>query len=260
MLSKIPVFDSGSGVAFPTITPDGSVIVFSSYDDDFATQRLMSRRLINGRWSEPTQLPISGLFSDRSPAFDPAGEYLYFSSTRTTGESKPSVYNLWRVSFKNDVWGNPEFITIINSDANDYQPSLTNTGIYFCSERAGGSGGQDIYFAPYAADGFGTPKNLGPDVNSDQSEMSAFVSPTEDFMIVSTGKQDRVTLGNEDLVYFEKVEGKWQYRFTFGKEVNSRVNEYGVFVSHDKTWLYYTSDIVPPAKIYKIKLKEALKQ
>ena len=255
--SRKPVFAHDSlGCAFPAIIKTEDYLVFSTYNQDFGHQTLMESHRVDGKWKAPQKLPFSGKGSDRAPAFDPAGEWLYFGSKRPMDDQDASNddYNLWRVKrSKNGSWGKPQPVKGINSAANDYQPCVTNDGIYFSSDREGGFGGQDIYFAKGQNGKFEGPTNLGEGVNSEQGDMSAWVIPNGQKMVLSTVKPEGQ--GNDDLFLFEQKGGKWVLVRNLGEDINTFANEYGGFISADGKWLYYTSDVVAPAKIYKARLK-----
>jgi outer membrane protein OmpA-like peptidoglycan-associated protein/tetratricopeptide (TPR) repeat protein len=57
------------------------------------------------------------------------------------------------------------------------QPSLSSDGsaVYFCSNRAGGFGGYDLYVSYRTQSGWTKPKNLGPEINTPGNEMTPFV-------------------------------------------------------------------------------------
>lgn len=243
------------GFAFPTLSPEGNLLVFSAYYKDFSNQKLMYKTLNAGQWSESKVLSFSGQYSDRAPSFSPDGT-LYFSSRRTIEPNglEKKDYDIWHVKYKgNGDWSKPQLVEEINSGSNDYQPSITNEGIYFTSDREGGLGGQDIYFAAGRKNKYMPAVNLGDHINSEQDEMSAYVSPGGDIMILATGGSNLKSYGNDDLYIVRKVKGKWQLLENLGSGINSFANEYGASLTPDQEWLIYTSDVNPRAKIYKVK-------
>lgn len=65
----------------------------------------------------------------------------------------------------------------INSAAWDGHPFVTRNGarLYFASDRPGGYGGNDIWVAERLSSGaWGTPRNMGPTVNTPADELSPF--------------------------------------------------------------------------------------
>ncbi len=245
-----------AGYAFPTLSPDETLMIYSAYKGDFGYQELFSRKFENGSWKQPQRLPFSGRYSDRGPVITPGGKFIYFGSKRpddSTGMEKED-YDIWYVRRKkNGKWKNLRKIEMINSSFDDYQPCVTNRGIYFISNREGGQGGQDVYFAPGRNGKFGVPVLLPETVNSPQSEMHVYVTPNEDIMILTTSNSSLQSYGNDDLYLFKKVDENWTLIRNLGQSVNTFANEYGAYLTDDRQWLYYTSDVLPQGKIFKIK-------
>src|SRR5690606_13047499 len=68
----------------------------------------------------------------------------------------------------------------INTSHWESQPSLSADGseIYFCSSRPGGFGDSDIWVSKRNQDGtWGTPENLGENINTASAEQSPFIHP-----------------------------------------------------------------------------------
>src|SRR3954454_89185 len=70
-----------SGEAFGTLTPDGREFYFTRHHN-FARHHIMVTRLVQGQWTRPELVPISGVYNDREPRLSPDGKRLYFSSNR----------------------------------------------------------------------------------------------------------------------------------------------------------------------------------
>ncbi len=61
--------------------------------------------------------------------------------------------------------------------------------VYFCSDRAGGQGGDDLYRVSMGSDGrFGEPVNLGPAVNSAADEFAPMLSPDGRTLLFSSDR------------------------------------------------------------------------
>ena len=76
-------------------------------------------------------------------------------------------------------WSTPRVVSF-NSAANDFDPSFApdGSGVYFFSNRDGGFGKDDIYFAPFDArtGRYGAAENLGAAINSAGDEWAPVVS------------------------------------------------------------------------------------
>ncbi len=247
------------GEAFPTFSPDAETVYFSAYDRDFGAQTIMRSRFRNGSWSPAETASFSGEYSDRAPMLAPDGTRLVFASTRPVGpdSAAATAYNLWEMSLADLESGSGPRVLSVNSAASDYQPSLTHDGtLYFSSERPGGHGGQDVY----RWDGTGAVENLGPVINSDADEMSAFVGPAGDYIIFTTSAAHAGHIGNDDLYISFRRGADWTEPANLGTPINSFANEYGATVSADGHYLYFTSDRHPPANIYRVEITEVLRR
>ena len=85
----------------------------------------------------------------------------------------------------------------VNSAVTDQHPAISKKGLslYFISNRAGGSGGQDIYVSQRenTEDPWGSPVNLGPNVNSASTENAPTLS--RDGTFCSSAAIARVDVG-----------------------------------------------------------------
>ncbi|WP_200955762.1 TolB family protein [Sphingomonas sp. Root241] len=111
---------------------------------------------------------------------------LWFSRDRLGG---PGGYDIW-VSRRSGGQWRPAVPVSFNSAGRDFDPAFSADGrfVYFCSDRAGGSGGDDIYRVPVTGQGFGAPVNLGPEVNSAGKEFAPMLSPDGATLLFSSDR------------------------------------------------------------------------
>jgi Tol biopolymer transport system component len=129
-------------------------------------------------WSEPVNLGamINSAASETNENLSPDELSLYFASIRAGGQGLEDLYVSRRAS-RNSPWEAAVNIgTVINTAGRESGPSLSDDGyrLYFFSTRPGGFGGSDIYVS-YRTDteddlAWGTPINLGPNVNTAADE------------------------------------------------------------------------------------------
>jgi Tol biopolymer transport system component len=99
----------------------------------------------DGTWSTPQRVPeLSSAFQEQRPSIRFDGLEIVFTSTRP-----PSVgFDLWVSTRESvtDLWSAPVRLNI-NSLLSDTAPYLSGDGmtLYFTSDRAGGSGGNDLW-------------------------------------------------------------------------------------------------------------------
>ena len=71
-----------------------------------------------------------------------------------------------------------------------------NGNLYFASSRKGGFGEEDIYVSRLVNKQYTKPENLGPAINSKESEYDPCISANEDFIIfTSSGRGDSFGAG-----------------------------------------------------------------
>lgn len=131
-------------------------------------------------WSTPVNLgpTINSTANEVAPALSRDGRSLYFTSTRS-GFGGEDIWVSRRTS-RNDVWAEPVNLgPIINTGANERLRAISANGhtLLFQSDRPGGLGGSDIWASRRRGindnDGWETPVNLGPTINTSANELGA---------------------------------------------------------------------------------------
>ena len=111
---------------------------------------------------------------------------LWFSRNRPGG---PGGYDIWMSRRTASGWEKAVPVPF-DSPGRDFDPAFSSDGkfVYFCSDRAGGSGGDDIYRVQVTPKGFGTPINLGSSVNSSGNEFAPMLSPDRSKLLFSSDR------------------------------------------------------------------------
>ena len=119
-------------------------------------------------------------------------------------------------------------------------PSYSPSGdaIYFASDRPDGFGGYDIYVTFKAGDGWSTPQNLGPIVNSPGDE----ISPYFDGSMLYFSSNWHNGLGGFDVFRAEQLGERWNRIFHLGNTVNSTYDDYGFTYDSFRNIGYLTSN------------------
>lgn len=99
---------------------------------------------------------------------------LWFSRDRKGGAGG---YDIWQSRRRGDVWLAAEPVPF-NSAGRDFDPAFSADGryVYFCSDRSGGAGADDLYRVAVTATGYGEVEWLGEAVNSSGREFAPMVS------------------------------------------------------------------------------------
>lgn len=127
----------------PALSPDGLALFFVRVVSDAGAELFVTRReALDAEWSSPK--PVAAINSptthERSPAVSPDGNWLLFSSNRSTRPGEPASFTLFRASLQDGHVGSAERLRDgIASDADDLDPTFSPDGrtLAFASKRGG---------------------------------------------------------------------------------------------------------------------------
>jgi len=164
-------------------------------------------------------------------AFNTTGTKVYYSICSYSGVSEVMCSLYSRDYFPNDSLGSavalPEPVNMAgytNSQPNiGKDPATGREILYFVSDRPGGKGETDIWFAEILADGtFGAPVNLSA-VNSEGEEASPFFHRTTQTLFFSTTGWK--TLGGYDVYQSSRLGSVWSAPEHLAPPINTSFNE-----------------------------------
>jgi len=140
-------------------------------------------------------------------------------------------------------WSLPEKVKGINS--NFWEGSVClfpdEKTICFSSERQGGVGGRDLYYAKLQPDGsWGDVKNFGPEINTKFDEDAPFIHSDGKTLFFSSNGHN--TIGGYDIFRSELKNGSWTTPYNVGKPVNTSQDDKFYIVSSDGQRGYYSSE------------------
>lgn len=200
---------------------------------------MISHKDMFNKWTEP--IPISAINTNGHDAvvhISHDGQRLFTYRNVGVGSGDIFVSKLDGLN-----WGVPEKVKGINSNFWEGSVCLSpdEKTIYFSSDRQGGLGGRDIYFAQLLPDGnWGNVKNMGPEINTSFDEDAPFIhSDGKTLFFASTGHN---TIGGYDIFRSESKQGKWSTPYNVGKPVNSVQDDKFYIVSSDGERGYYSSE------------------
>ncbi len=165
-----------------------------------------------------------------APAFHPSGKYAYVTSWTTSGNKK--LYQLNATPGASKEWSEPiELGSQINVKGfNSMQPFVTKDGqfLIFSSDRPGGSGKYDLWYAAIRVDGsLGTAVNMGNVINSPEDDQAPYYNGVTKRLLFSTN--GRVGMGGFDFFESDGDFGTWSEPRNMGYPFNSAKDD-----------LYYT--------------------
>ena len=159
---------------------------------------------------------------------------LWFTRNRPGG---PGGYDIWMSKRAGGTWGAATPVPF-NSPTRDFDPAFSFDGrtVYFSSDRPGGLGGDDLWRVSVNGDGFGTPRNLGPGVNSARNEWAAMVSTDGTLLFSSNG---RGGAGRFDLFIAREGRGEFKKAEALRGGINTPADEFdATFLADQKTVLF----------------------
>ena len=140
-------------------------------------------------------------------------------------------------------WRNIREVPFNSNEFSTGHPALTKDDklMYFVSDMPGGFGATDLYVVEYSDGVFGTPTNLGPEINTAGSEMFPFVDERGNLYFSSDG---HAGLGDLDIFYAQMTDGSKLVGKVknMGTPVNSSKDDFGFIADGERKMGYLSSN------------------
>ena len=237
------VISTGDFESHPAFTPDGLTLYFIKSTPAFGFWTIVVSRFVDGRWTTPEVAPFSGRYSDADPFITADGKKFYFISNRPAPGKTTRDLDIWVMDKTENGWSEPRNLgKPVNSDANEWYPTLANDGtLYFGSGRGGGRGATDIYRAPSVNGNYGEPENLGSAINTEFDEYEPLIAPDQSYLIFMAGGRPDGNARSGDLFLSYRKDGTWTKAINLGNEINSPRDEYSPMLSPDGKYFFFAS-------------------
>ena len=178
-------------------------------------------------------------FSDARLTISPDGRTaLWFTRNRPGGAGG---YDIWMMHRTARGWREATPVSF-NSSGRDFDPAFSSDGrfVYFCSDRPGGHGGDDIYRVAVNTDHFGEPVRLGPEVNSAGNEWAPMLSADGRSLLFSSNGRGGV--GGFDLFLALEESESFAPASALQGELNTTADEFdATFLSDNATVVFSRS-------------------
>lgn len=192
-------------------------------------------------------LPIQGPF-----CFSPDGSLLYFCRPVSNRELlvksdatffKYQLYTL-TMSTLNDEFPEIKPFRYNLSAYNFMHPAISADAkrLFFVSDMKGSRGGKDVFMCEWTSNGWGTPVNAGPEINSTGNEVYPFLA--EDNVLYYSSDQ-LPGIGGLDIFAAQPSSTKdklFEESENAGANINSRFDDFGVLISRGAHNGYFSSN------------------
>lgn len=227
------------------------------YTDQVYTNLFYSKKE-GASWSNPEPLDgVNGVYHDAVAAVSPSGQTLVFTrSFQLNGgalagnDQRVSTTQLYTSKMGADgKWEKATLIPFCDSKYMFAHPAFSPDGktMYFASDMPGGFGEMDIWSSTLTDNNWGTPKNLGGDINTKANEVFPSVKGDDLLFFSSDGHQ---SLGGLDVLSSSLRNGIWQHPEHVSYPINSSGDDFSMIWNADGKGGYFTSDRYGADKIY----------
>ncbi|GAA4270836.1 hypothetical protein U6A24_02975 [Aquimarina gracilis] len=191
---------------------------------------------------------INSKFHESSPVFTADGKTVYF--TRNNYSNKKSKTNtegsvllkIYQAKYKEEKWVNIKELPFCSDEYSVAHPTLSPDGryLYFASDMPGSLGKSDLYFVRIYKDGsFGTPQNLGNQINTDGRETFPYVSDKGKLFFASDG---HLGFGGLDIFVAMPDEGGETEIYNLGEPINSPEDDFTFIINEENKIGYFASN------------------
>lgn len=224
-------------------TQEGDVIAFTSTREGVTGKKLdpwsgqrfsdiwVAKMDAKGEWSTPERLDQNEVTStdlnESDAAFCQNGATMYYTYCYNTKKQRNRCI-IRTSSFDGMSWSDPVDVSIGGDTIADFiHPFATEDGgtLFFASNRAGGEGDLDIWYAKGNGSEFGEPVNLGRFVNTCEKEAYPFLRNDTLLYFASTGHN---SLGGYDIFKATLIDGAFTDVENLGYPINTNADDFGI--------------------------------
>ncbi len=209
----------------PLITADESMLAYTAVREEKGkvTEKIyIAERGSGGVWGKANPIAIKSKSHIGTAGISPDGQdmLVFIAGANNTG-------SLYTIRKEVNGWSSPVTLgSQINSQYLETTASITPDGktIYFASNRKDSYGGLDLYKSEKQPNGnWGTPENLGSDINTEYDEDAPFIHPDSRTLFFNSNGHN--TMGGTDIFKTYFAGGKWQKPTNLGYPINTPTND-----------------------------------
>jgi len=154
--------------------------------------------------------------------------------------------SLWQTELGKKGWSKPQKLPNCINEVNssNMQPFLVDYSdhqvLYFVSNRKKGLGGYDLWYAIVKDGKYGTPINLGTNINTEGNEVTPFYDKEQNTLYFSS--DEHLGIGDYDIFYSQGALSQWGEVSNMGVPYNSEYNDYYFTLNDNGESGYFSSN------------------
>ena len=193
---------------------------------------------------------LNSKFHESTPVFTKDNKTVYFTRNdflngkKGKDAQKSTLLKLYKATLEGDTWKDIVELPFNSSQYSVAHPALSvdDKTLYFASNMPGTLGQSDLFKVSINSDGsYGTPENLGPNINTEGRETFPFISQENELYFGSDGHPG---LGGLDIFVSkaDKTDGTFKDVLNVGEPLNSSKDDFGFLIDTKTKIGYVTSN------------------
>ena len=196
----------------------------------------------------PFSKNINTKMHESNAVFTKDGKTMYFTRNnyldgkKGKDDKKITHLKIYKAEFINNEWTNITELPFNSDNYSTEHPALSpdEKQLYFSSDMPGSIGSFDLYVVNINTDGtYGTPKNLGPEINTELREQFPFVSSTNTLYFASDGY---FGMGGLDIFKSEINVNGFSKPTNLSNIINSNLDDFAFIINEEKEIGYFSSN------------------
>jgi tetratricopeptide (TPR) repeat protein len=191
-----------------------------------------------------------GIYNQGVASYTFSGNTVYFTANiqkvqkSFSNEETQYTLGIYTSRFDGFKWSQPEIVDLFSDQVNTAYPAISNDGktMFFSSDINTGNGGYDLYVANKTAGSWGTPRNLGPGVNTAGNEVFPMQQQMMDGDMLYFSTDGRPGYGGLDIFECKIVKDSFETPREIKSPINSSYDDFGMYMSSGKGFGYFSSN------------------
>lgn len=223
-----PVFFGKSGLVFTSDRSDAAGNNIYGWTGEKFSDLFLSLKDDKGSFGVPAPFSdvLNSAFNEGAACFSKDFSECYFTrcGSNQTANDYCKIYYCYKTD---DSWSEPQAVPIFNDSTNVSQPFLSADGkeLYVSADVDGGYGGKDIYVLTKTAEGWGSPLNLGPNVNTTEEETFPYLADDGRLYFASNGQMG---MGGLDIFVASRIKNQWGNVLNLRSPINSGADDLAI--------------------------------